>query len=126
MIDTEYEWQPSRCDKCKNFDHKDEQCPKKVKVDAPTKVSNDGFIEASTSQSKERKEPFAPHPKNKGKNVSDLQEINILSLQNMFDAVMEKDKILRKPMDGLADDARKKVDAPPKKVPMKIGCVAFV
>ncbi|GKA49549.1 hypothetical protein Tco_0742622, partial [Tanacetum coccineum] len=49
--------------------------------------------EASTSQPKENKEPSALKPKNKGKDVSDLQEINVVLLQNLFDALMEKDKI---------------------------------
>ncbi|GKE86993.1 hypothetical protein Tco_1564468 [Tanacetum coccineum] len=104
---------------------------------------------ASTSQPNEKKEPSAPHPNNKGKDVSDLQEINIFSLRNSFDALMEKDKFFevnnetwkasndvgsilddieevknvfmednRKPIDCLVDDARKKVEAPPKKNPM--------
>ncbi|GKE09794.1 hypothetical protein Tco_1413345, partial [Tanacetum coccineum] len=46
-IDIAYEWQPPRCDTCKIFDHKDEQCPKKVKVAAPTKVSDDGFVKVT-------------------------------------------------------------------------------
>ncbi|GJY77638.1 hypothetical protein Tco_0483439 [Tanacetum coccineum] len=100
-----------------------------------------------TSQHKENKDPSAPQPNNKGKDVLDLQEINIVSLKNSFDALMEKDKIFEvnnetlkasndresivdesdsekvknvfvedigKPMDDLVDDARKKVEAPPK------------
>ncbi|GKC46592.1 hypothetical protein Tco_1064314 [Tanacetum coccineum] len=76
----------------------DEQCPKKVKVAAPTKVSDGGFVEAnvngefSTSQPKENEDPSAPQPNNKGKDVSDLQEINVVTLKNSFDSLMEKDK----------------------------------
>ncbi|GKB92367.1 hypothetical protein Tco_0964639 [Tanacetum coccineum] len=106
--------------------------------------------EASTSQPKEKKEPFAPQPNNKGKDMSNLQEINIVSLQNLFDALKERDKFFEvnnetwkasddvgsimddsdseevknvfvedngKPMDCLVDDARKKVEDPPKKTP---------
>nr|GEZ48024.1 hypothetical protein [Tanacetum cinerariifolium] len=118
-------------------DQKDEQCPKKVKVAASTKVSNDGFVKAnvngkaSTSQPKEKKEPSAPQPSNKGKDVLNLQEINIFSLQNSFDALMEKDKNFElknvfvkdneKPMNGLVNGARKKVEAPLKKTPRKTG-----
>nr|GEX76306.1 hypothetical protein [Tanacetum cinerariifolium] len=134
-IDIEYEWQPPRCDTCNKFNHKDEQCPKQVKVAAPTKASDDGFVkvtckhgkgkqnaktrhidgvwltkpkpnyyyrhisksanvngEAPTSQPKEKKEPYAPRPNNKGKEVLGLHEINIVSLQNSFDALREKDK----------------------------------
>ncbi|GJR23912.1 hypothetical protein Tco_0972439 [Tanacetum coccineum] len=94
------------------------------------------------------KDPSAPQPNNKGKDVLDLQEINVVSLKNSFDALMEKHKIFEvnnetlkasndresivdesdsekvknvfvedigKPMDDLIDDARKKVEAPPKK-----------
>ncbi|GJY48093.1 RNA-directed DNA polymerase, eukaryota, reverse transcriptase zinc-binding domain protein [Tanacetum coccineum] len=113
--------------------------------------------EASTSQPNEKKEPSAPHPNNKGKDMSDLQEINIFSLRNSFDALMEKDKFFevnnetwkasndvgsilddseevknvfvednRKPMDCLVDDARKKVEAPPKKNPMNCTNGAFL
>ncbi|GKA28795.1 hypothetical protein Tco_0715040 [Tanacetum coccineum] len=85
-------WQPPRSDTCVIFDHNDDQCPKKVKVVVPNQVSDDGFAEASTSQPKENKEPSALKPKNTGKDVSDLQEINVVSLQNSFDALIEKDK----------------------------------
>ncbi|GJU58114.1 hypothetical protein Tco_1235880 [Tanacetum coccineum] len=107
-----------------------------------------------TSQHKENKDPSAPQPNNKGKDVLDLQEINIVSLKNSFDALMEKDKIFEvnnetlkasndresivdesdsekvknvfvedigKPMDDLVDDARKKVEAPPKTTLRKTG-----
>ncbi|GJY19827.1 zinc knuckle CX2CX4HX4C containing protein [Tanacetum coccineum] len=115
-------------------------------VSKPVNVND----EASTSQPKENKEPFAPNPNNKGKDVSDLQEINVVSLQNSFDALMEKDKIIEvnnepweatndigskmddseevenvfvkdngKHMNDLVDDARKKVEAPPKKTLLK-------
>ncbi|GKA63014.1 zinc knuckle CX2CX4HX4C containing protein [Tanacetum coccineum] len=89
----------------------DEQCPKKVKVAAPTKVSDGGFVEVtrkhenekqtaksrhidsfSTSQPKENEDPSASQPNNKGKDVLDLQEINVVTLKNSFDSLMEKDK----------------------------------
>nr|GEX19402.1 hypothetical protein [Tanacetum cinerariifolium] len=39
----------------------------------------------------ENKDPSAPQPNNKGNDVLDLQEINVVSLKNSFDALMEKD-----------------------------------
>ncbi|GKE50043.1 hypothetical protein Tco_1481301 [Tanacetum coccineum] len=47
--------------------------------------------EASTSQPNVNKERSTPKPNNKGKDVSNLQEI-IVSLQTSFDTLMEKDK----------------------------------
>ncbi|GJR22948.1 hypothetical protein Tco_0971475 [Tanacetum coccineum] len=160
-IDIEYEWQPPRCDTCKNFDHKDEQCPKKVKVDALTKVSDDGFVkvtrkhrngkqtaktrhidgvwltkpkpnyyyhpssksanvnsEASTSQPKEKKEPSPPNETWKASN-----DVGSIMDDSDTKQVEKHVKDNRKPMDGLVDDARKKLEAPPKKTPRKIGIV---
>ncbi|GJS15446.1 hypothetical protein Tco_0409918, partial [Tanacetum coccineum] len=51
-IDIEYEWQPPRCDTCKIFDHIDDQCPKRVKVAAPTQESDDGFVEVTRKHMK--------------------------------------------------------------------------
>ncbi|GJT77107.1 hypothetical protein Tco_1043832 [Tanacetum coccineum] len=45
-------WQPSRCDTCKIFDHIDDQCPKKVKIAAPTQESDDGFVEVTRMHGK--------------------------------------------------------------------------
>ncbi|GJX50408.1 hypothetical protein Tco_0277253, partial [Tanacetum coccineum] len=75
----------------------DEQCPKKVKVATPTKVSNDGFVEAS----------------------NDVESIMDDSDSEEVENVFVEDN--EKPMDGLVDDARKKVEAPPKKTPRTIG-----
>ncbi|GKD16812.1 hypothetical protein Tco_1205970, partial [Tanacetum coccineum] len=47
--------------------------------------------EAATSQPNVNKERSTPKPNNKGKDVSNLQEI-IVSLQTSFDTLMEKDK----------------------------------
>ncbi|GJX70285.1 zinc knuckle CX2CX4HX4C containing protein [Tanacetum coccineum] len=117
-IDIEYEWQPPRCATCKIFDHKDEQCPKQANDANPTQVSDDGFVEVTrkngrgnhTSKPRHvdgvrltkpkpnyyyrpRSKKVTTQPINKGKDESDLQEINSVSLQNSFDALMEKDKI---------------------------------
>nr|GEU42266.1 hypothetical protein [Tanacetum cinerariifolium] len=116
-------------------DPEDEQCPKKVKVVAPTKVSDDGVVEAnvngeaSTSQPKENKEPYAQHPNNNGKDVSELHEINIVSndvrsIMNDSDSEEVENVFVednRKPMDDMVDDAQKNVEAPPKKTYRKTG-----
>nr|GEZ70598.1 zinc knuckle CX2CX4HX4C [Tanacetum cinerariifolium] len=91
MTDIEYEWQPPRCDTCKIFDHNDDQCPKMVKVLVPSKPLNVNG-KAFTSQPNVNKEPSTLKPNNKGKDMSDLQEINVFSFQNSFDALTEKDK----------------------------------
>ncbi|GJR74733.1 hypothetical protein Tco_0087098 [Tanacetum coccineum] len=44
--------EPPRCDTCKIFDHIDDQCPKKVKVDARTQESDDGFVEVTRKHGK--------------------------------------------------------------------------
>ncbi|GJT98865.1 hypothetical protein Tco_1094383 [Tanacetum coccineum] len=59
-IEIEYEWQPPRCT-CKIFDHVDEHCPKKIKKDAPTKVTNDGFIEVTRKNGKGKQSSHARH-----------------------------------------------------------------
>nr|GEW08675.1 hypothetical protein [Tanacetum cinerariifolium] len=51
--------------------------------------------EASTSQPNVKREPSSPKPNNKGKDVSDLQKIKVISLRNSFDALMEKDKKIK-------------------------------
>ncbi|GJS83751.1 hypothetical protein Tco_0750292 [Tanacetum coccineum] len=139
-IDIEYEWQPPR-------------------------LSDDGFVKVTRKHGNGKQTAKTRHidgvwltkpkpnyyyrPSSKSANVN---KINIVSLQNSFDALMEKDKFFEvsnetwkasndvgsimddsdtkqvkkhmkdngKPMDGLADDARKKLEAPPKKTPRKI------
>lgn len=52
-IEIEYEWQPPRCDVCKNFDHDDAACPKKVKQsNVKSTVDDDGFVEATKRKGK--------------------------------------------------------------------------
>ncbi|GKD83419.1 hypothetical protein Tco_1350258 [Tanacetum coccineum] len=46
-VEIEYEWRPSRCDNCKNFDHKDNDCPKKLKEVTPTPAKDDGFVQVT-------------------------------------------------------------------------------
>nr|GEW60936.1 hypothetical protein [Tanacetum cinerariifolium] len=48
-VDIEYEWTTPRCSTCLIFDHVDDKCPKRPKVDAPTKDTDDGFVEDWTS-----------------------------------------------------------------------------
>ncbi|GJU54530.1 hypothetical protein Tco_1228244 [Tanacetum coccineum] len=84
--------------------------------------------EASTSQPKENKEPSAPKPNNKGKDVSNLQEINasndVESIMDDNDSEKVENVFVEyngKHIDDLVDDARKKVKAPPKKTHRKTG-----
>nr|GEW65389.1 reverse transcriptase domain-containing protein [Tanacetum cinerariifolium] len=51
-IDIKYEWQPSRYDTCKIFDHIDDQCPKKVKVAASNQESDDEFTKVTRKHGK--------------------------------------------------------------------------
>ncbi|GJW22667.1 hypothetical protein Tco_0033289 [Tanacetum coccineum] len=55
-IEVEYEWEPPRCDSCKNFDHNNEHCPKKAKdiVTEQTKDQNkdNGFTRVSHKRGK--------------------------------------------------------------------------
>ncbi|GJX24644.1 hypothetical protein Tco_0230940 [Tanacetum coccineum] len=41
-LDVEYEWRPSRCSKCKIFDHVDEFCPSRDKKADPSSTSENG------------------------------------------------------------------------------------
>ncbi|GJS56772.1 hypothetical protein Tco_0651556 [Tanacetum coccineum] len=130
-IDIEYEWQPPRCDTCKICYHIDDQCPKKVKVDAPTQESDDGFCvvsnrvnvndEASTSQPKENKEASSQPKSNVNGKASTSQpkeNKEAASQSNAFSALEEDNG---NPMDDLVYETRKKVEAPPKKTPRKTG-----
>ncbi|GJR90734.1 zinc knuckle CX2CX4HX4C containing protein [Tanacetum coccineum] len=51
-VEVEYEWQPPRCDNCKIFDHKDEECPKLIKVTTPKPIDTDGFTQVTRKQIK--------------------------------------------------------------------------
>ncbi|GJV63640.1 zinc knuckle CX2CX4HX4C containing protein [Tanacetum coccineum] len=50
-VDIVYEWTPPRCSTCLIFDHVDDKCPKCPKVDAPTKDTDDGFVEVKRKKS---------------------------------------------------------------------------
>nr|GFB64115.1 RNA-directed DNA polymerase, eukaryota, reverse transcriptase zinc-binding domain protein [Tanacetum cinerariifolium] len=108
------------------FDHNDDQCPKKVNVVVPNHVSDDGFVEVT-------------HKHGKGKQNSKPKHIDGVQLtkpkpnyyyrpatnaigSKMDDSDSEKVENVfvednGKHMDDLVDDARKKVEAPPKKTP---------
>ncbi|GJY30289.1 hypothetical protein Tco_0413784 [Tanacetum coccineum] len=137
-IDIEYEWQPPRCDTCKIFDHIDDQCPKKVKVDVPNQESDDGFLEVTRKYGK-------------GKQNGKPQHINGVWLTkpqpNYFYRAVSKPVIVNdeastsqpkgnkeassqpkfnvndngNPMDDLVDETRNKVEVPPKKTTRKTG-----
>ncbi|GJZ33563.1 hypothetical protein Tco_0578999 [Tanacetum coccineum] len=107
--DIEYEWKPPHCDTCKIFDHTDEHCPKKTKTTTPIHVTDDGFVEVQDDM-------FETN------NSAWRKNNNIESIVSDSDSE-EVENVLRedngKHMDGLVDDARKKVEAPPKKTPRK-------
>nr|GEY95222.1 hypothetical protein [Tanacetum cinerariifolium] len=44
-VDIEYEWTSPRCSTCLIFGHVDDNCLKRPKVDAPTKDTDEGFVE---------------------------------------------------------------------------------
>ncbi|GJU05349.1 RNA-directed DNA polymerase, eukaryota, reverse transcriptase zinc-binding domain protein [Tanacetum coccineum] len=50
-VDIEYEWTLARCSTCLIFYHVDDKCPKRPKVDAPTKDTDDGFVEVKRKKS---------------------------------------------------------------------------
>ncbi|GJR93011.1 ribonuclease H-like domain-containing protein [Tanacetum coccineum] len=88
----------------------DEQCPMKVKVVAPTKNLFDALMEKDKKFEVNNKTWKASNDVGSIMDDSDREEV-----KNVF--VEDNGK----PMDGLVDDARKKVEAPPKKTPRKIG-----
>ncbi|GKD46610.1 hypothetical protein Tco_1271255 [Tanacetum coccineum] len=56
-VDVEYEWEPPRCATCKNFDHNDEQCPKKVKEAIKEPSKDDGFTQVIRKRTKNMNNP---------------------------------------------------------------------
>ncbi|GJX86309.1 hypothetical protein Tco_0337083 [Tanacetum coccineum] len=93
------EWQPPRCDISKIFNHIDDQCPKNVKVAAPTQESDDGFVEVTRKHGKGKQ--------NGNKEASSQLKSNVNDTGN--------------PMDDLVDETRKKVEVLLKKTPEKTG-----
>nr|GEV60962.1 hypothetical protein [Tanacetum cinerariifolium] len=102
-IDIEYEWQTPRSEKCKIFDHRDEQCPKQANDFNPTQVLDDEFVDQDTLMV----------PVNLTKTELLLSSYNIIDdndneeVENVF--VEDNGK----PVDDWVDDARKKVEVPP-------------
>ncbi|GKB95569.1 RNA-directed DNA polymerase, eukaryota, reverse transcriptase zinc-binding domain protein [Tanacetum coccineum] len=62
-LSIEYEWQPPRCDTCKNFDHKDDSCPFKVKAAIFDPKADDEFIQVKHKKRNGRKEKKAAIPR---------------------------------------------------------------
>ncbi|GJZ98886.1 zinc knuckle CX2CX4HX4C containing protein [Tanacetum coccineum] len=108
-IDIEYEWQPPQCETCKIFGHTVEQCSKIIQVASLNEVPDDGFVEEDTWTNK------AKTGSSKGYLGSDTDDSDSEEVKNVF--VEDNGKL----MDGLVDNARKKVEALPKKTPRKIG-----
>ncbi|GKA36102.1 reverse transcriptase domain, reverse transcriptase zinc-binding domain protein [Tanacetum coccineum] len=68
-LSIEYEWQPPRCDTCKNFDHKDDSCPFKVKAAIFDPKADDEFIQVKHKKRNGRKEKKAAIPRQFEANV---------------------------------------------------------
>nr|GEX32063.1 hypothetical protein [Tanacetum cinerariifolium] len=129
-INIEYEWQPSRCDTCKIFDHIDDQCPMKVTVVASTQESDDEFVEVTRRHEKGKQNGKPRHtddvrlakPQPKyfyravSKPINPKENKEAASQSNGFSALEEDNG---NPMDDLVDETRKKVEVPPKKTPRK-------
>ncbi|GJS02428.1 zinc knuckle CX2CX4HX4C containing protein [Tanacetum coccineum] len=60
-IDIEYEWTPPQCTICRVFDHVDDKCPKRPKVDVPTKDMDDGFIMVIKKKAKAKQNKKTRH-----------------------------------------------------------------
>ncbi|GJX46224.1 zinc knuckle CX2CX4HX4C containing protein [Tanacetum coccineum] len=65
-IEVEYEWEPPRCDSCKNFDHNNEHCPKKAK---------DIVTEQTKDQNKDNGFTRVSHKRGKGNNTSKNKQV---------------------------------------------------
>ncbi|GKE14735.1 RNA-directed DNA polymerase, eukaryota, reverse transcriptase zinc-binding domain protein, partial [Tanacetum coccineum] len=96
-VKTENEWKPPRCDTCKIFDHWDDDCSKRVKVVEPTVPSyvndNDGFTQVTRKHGKAKQDGKGKQPPKPPAIVSD-EGINLVTLYNLFDSLMERDKVL--------------------------------
>ncbi|GJZ46448.1 zinc knuckle CX2CX4HX4C containing protein [Tanacetum coccineum] len=123
-IEIEYEWRPPRCDMCKLFDHKDNNCPKLIKTTTTKPVDDDGFVQHYTqptaSTSKLNKNGSQVNTKQQEDNVVSKQPINevkspikeddginIVTLKNSFTSLMEEDKVLDSAQPG---DSNEKID----------------
>ncbi|GJX37807.1 sugar transport protein 13 [Tanacetum coccineum] len=60
-IDIKYEWTPSRCATCRVFDHVDDKCPKRPKVDVLTKDMDDGFTMVMKKKAKAKQNQKTRH-----------------------------------------------------------------
>nr|GEU69533.1 hypothetical protein [Tanacetum cinerariifolium] len=92
-VDIEYEWVPPRCDSCKKFDHMDKDCPKCVKEPLISRVEDDGFTkvfvlkQVATDPIKDNTQPATSY-------ANSVEDLNLVSLRNYFESLMENDKIL--------------------------------
>ncbi|GKF12609.1 zinc knuckle CX2CX4HX4C containing protein, partial [Tanacetum coccineum] len=82
-IDIDYEWQPSRCDSCKIFDHNDDQCPKKVKVAVPNQVDSFDTLMEKDKNFEVNNEPWkATNDIGSKMDDSDNEEVKIVFLED--------------------------------------------
>ncbi|GJW68050.1 hypothetical protein Tco_0122474 [Tanacetum coccineum] len=76
-IRIEYEWQPPRCDACKNFDHLESVCPKKL-MDCLVKKKSD----MQAAMEKDKRPVQTTGKKDKGKQVSTQRYIKGYRVNN--------------------------------------------
>ncbi|GKD30741.1 hypothetical protein Tco_1241519 [Tanacetum coccineum] len=81
-IKLEYDWKPPRCDTCKIFDHKCDQCPKNVKVNMAPQTAVQDVEKGETSSSQAA---------NDNKNKVDQPKVNEVILNNSFGSLMDDD-----------------------------------
>nr|GEY08078.1 hypothetical protein [Tanacetum cinerariifolium] len=64
-IEVEYEWTPPRFETCKNFDHVDDACPKRVKVVVQSQVEDNGFTKVNNRKNKKKQQSTNQHGSNR-------------------------------------------------------------
>ncbi|GKA07176.1 hypothetical protein Tco_0686400 [Tanacetum coccineum] len=115
-IRIEYEWKPPLCLECHVFGHSLEQCPKSVTqpVNVNMEVKEDGFTTISNRRKKGKsqvsnaarqieglklnkpKSTFVYRQKqNQPTNKSDKEKLNVVKLENHFDALRDQDDLLK-------------------------------
>nr|GEV39636.1 hypothetical protein [Tanacetum cinerariifolium] len=106
-VDVEYGWQPPWYDCCKVFDHVNTDCPKQAKVvEIQVENDDDGFTKVTRKNGKGKQDgkvkQIAGHDELKDHNVKPISRPNIsmdegidlISLRNSFETLMERDKVL--------------------------------
>nr|GEU35497.1 hypothetical protein [Tanacetum cinerariifolium] len=100
-IQVEYEWKPPLCSECHAFGHNIKQCPKRIvepvkaNKEVNGEVKDDGFINVNRRQKKGEVADCLNSEKRTNRiNNNMVDNINLVSLRNSFESLMENDKIL--------------------------------